>query len=58
VSECISLVKWSSLSLPKKLRGYGLKNIYRFSKSLMEKTLWHLVYNDSLWGKVMKSKYL
>jgi hypothetical protein len=56
--EVIPLVKWSQLAHPKNFKGWGLKNIYIFSKTLAAKNLWRLVYNEHLWGKVMKSKYV
>jgi hypothetical protein len=51
---------WSNgaISTSKKFRGWGMKNIYIFSKTLVAKKLWRLVYNEALWGKVMKLKYV
>jgi hypothetical protein len=36
----------------------GVKNIYLFSLSLETRSLQRLTHNSSLWGKVLKSKYL
>ena len=29
-----------------------------FNKSLVARNLWRWTYNDALWGRVLKSKYL
>jgi hypothetical protein len=52
------LVKWSTLSMPKALGGWGIKNLIWFSKSLVAKSLWRLLHNEMLWGKVLSSKCL
>jgi hypothetical protein len=57
-SEGIPLVKWSKITMPKNLGGWGLKNIYQFSQSLVAKSLWWLTHNSLLWGRVMQSKYI
>lgn len=58
VSGGIPLVKWSHVALPKELGGWGLKNIYTFAQALADKSLWRFIQNNSLWGRVLKSKYL
>jgi hypothetical protein len=35
-----------------------LKDIYVFSQALTTKSLWRLIYNECLYGKFMKIKYL
>jgi hypothetical protein len=57
-SNGIPLVKWLTIVMPKNLGGWGLKNIYLFSQSLAARSLWRLTHNFSLWGRVMRSKYL
>jgi hypothetical protein len=54
----IPWVKWSSLALPKYLGGWGLKNIFLFSKSLAANSSWRLITTDSLWTQVVIQKYI
>jgi hypothetical protein len=54
----IPLVKWSCLAMPKELGGWGIKNIVWFCKLLVAKSLWRLIHNNMLWGRVLTSKYL
>ena len=57
-SERIPLARWKLLASPKDLGGWGIKNPFLFYQTLAAKTLWHLIKNpDSLWGKVLISKY-
>jgi hypothetical protein len=56
--EGIPLVKWSLLAMPKELGGWGIKNIVWFSKALATKSLWRLIHNRMLWGRVLISKYM
>jgi hypothetical protein len=37
------LVKWQRLAMPKYLGGWGLKNIFFFSKELVTKSVWRLI---------------
>ena len=46
------------IALPKALGGWGLKNIYNFSKALVEKVGWRLINTTSLWTKVVWQKYI
>jgi hypothetical protein len=51
-------VKWESLAMPKMLGGWGLKNIFLFSKALVTKSNWRLITSESLWTKVVTQKYI
>jgi hypothetical protein len=52
------LVKWSHLAMPKELGLWGIKNINWFCKSLVAKSLWRLIHNSMLWGRILTYKYL
>jgi hypothetical protein len=56
--EGIPLVSWKILAKPKKGGGWGLKNIHLFGQALTVKSLWRLLFNEGLWGNIMKKKYL
>jgi hypothetical protein len=43
--------------MPKDMGGWGIKNLNWFCKSLGAKSLWRLIHNSMLWGRVLKSKY-
>jgi hypothetical protein len=51
------LVKWNTLTKPKKDGGWGIKNIFLFGRALAAKNLWQLLFNKKLWGKTMHEKY-
>ena len=51
-------VKWKRIAAPKGLGGWGLKDIFLFSKALAAKGGWRLVKSSSLWTRVIKQKYL
>jgi len=51
-------VKWKRIAVPKGLGGWGLKNIFLFSKALAAKGGWRLLKTNSLWTRVIKRKYL
>jgi hypothetical protein len=36
----------------------GSKELYVFNQALAAKSLWRMLFNKGLWGKVMKEKYL
>ena len=42
----------------KALGGWGLKNIFLFSKALAAKGGWRLINSSSLWTKVVIQKYI
>ena len=51
-------VNWKRIVVPKGLGGWGLKNIFLFTKDLAAKGGWRLVKTTSLWTRVIKQKYL
>ena len=56
--EGIALANWKTLAKPKKLGGWGIKNIDVFNKYLAAKTLHRFIQNpETLWGKVILTKY-
>ena len=48
--ERIPLVKWSKVANLKEVGGWGFKNIFLFSKALVEKVCWRLILVSSLWS--------
>jgi hypothetical protein len=50
--------KMEIFGIPKTLGGWGLKNIFLFSKALATKSCWILITTDSLWMKVIIQKYI
>lgn len=51
-------LRWERIALPKALGGWGLKNIFYFSKALAAKSGWRLISTKSLWTKVVWHKYI
>jgi hypothetical protein len=51
-------VRWDRIANPKALGGWGLKNIFFFSKALAEKCSWRLIKTSSLWTQVIHQKYI
>jgi len=51
-------VRWERIVVPKALGGWGLKNIFLFSKALAAKCGWRLLKSDSLWKQVVTQKYI
>jgi hypothetical protein len=51
-------VRWEVLVVPKVLGGWGLKNIFLFSKALAEKSGWKLIASKNLWTNVVVQKYI
>jgi hypothetical protein len=51
-------VRWERIAVPKALGGWGLKNIFLFSKALAAKCSWHLIKTSSLWTRVVYQKYI
>jgi hypothetical protein len=52
------LGKMGSIGSAKSSGGWGLKNIFIFSKALTAKTCWRLITTDSLWTQVVTHKYI
>jgi hypothetical protein len=50
--------KWDNIALPKSLGGWGLKNIFLFSKSLAAKACWRLISDTNMWTHVIVQKYI
>jgi hypothetical protein len=57
-SHVIPWVRWEKIATPKALGGWGLKNIFLFSKALTTKGGWRLINTSSLWTKVIVQKYI
>lgn len=51
-------VRWEKIVVPKALGGWGLKNIFLFSKALAAKCGWKLLKTSSLWTRVVFQKYI
>jgi len=49
---------WESLALPKSWGGWGINRLDTFSQALAAKLGWQLLNNNSLWTKVIVSKYI
>jgi hypothetical protein len=58
IKEGIHLVSWNQLAKPKKMGGWGIKNIYTFGKALATKSLWRCLMVHGLWHEVVLKKYL
>ena len=52
------LVCWSDLSWPKKFEGWGIKNLQCFSIALRLRNFCKVLFSDSLWHRVLTTKYL
>jgi len=57
-SQVTPWVRWEKIAQPKEKGGWGLKNIFLFSKALAAKAGWRLLATPSLWQKVMIQKYI
>jgi hypothetical protein len=51
-------VNWKALAFPKSLGGWGLKNIFLFSKALAAKACWRLISTNNLWQSMIYQKYI
>jgi hypothetical protein len=56
--KSIPLVRWTKIAMLKDMGGWDIKNLSRFGKALAAKSVWHFLQNHSLWGCVLKAKYL
>jgi hypothetical protein len=52
------LASWRKLATPKALGGWGIKNIFMFSKALAAKCKWRLIEGKGLWAHIIKDKYI
>jgi hypothetical protein len=50
-------VNWKSLAKPNMPGGWGLKNIFLFSKSLAAKLIWRFLKTNSPWTDIITHKY-
>lgn len=54
-----SLVKWSTVTQPKKLGGLGIRNARDMNKAFLTKLGWRMMNEDnSLWATVLVNKYM
>jgi len=51
-------VSWKRIAIPKAMGGWGLKNLFTFSKALAGKVVWRLISTTSLWTRVLHKKYI
>jgi hypothetical protein len=51
------LANWKSIVAPKEMGGWGLKNIRLFARALAGRNLWRLTLGNTLWVRVLNSKY-
>jgi hypothetical protein len=54
----LHLCKWEHITIPKKFGGWGIRNIFDFSKALAVNTLWGVLMSAGIWHKVIMDKYL
>lgn len=52
------MVKWNVLAKPVKHGGWGIIDIYAFSKALRLKSMWRGLFCNSLWSQVLHFKYI
>jgi hypothetical protein len=57
-SHQMHLCNWEQIVLPKIFGGWGIRNIYDFSKSLAANTLWRVLNGEGIWHRVIIDKYL
>jgi hypothetical protein len=51
------LCNWETISKPKVFGGWGLRNIFCFSRALAAKSLWRGLMHPGIWQRVLKDKY-
>jgi len=56
--EGMNLSNWKNISKPRKVGGWGIKNIFFFGKALAVKILCRCLMFSSLWHEVIMKKYL
>jgi hypothetical protein len=52
------LASWDSITRPKALGGWGIRNLNRFAKALDANSLWRGLFGLGPWSKVLIKKYL
>jgi hypothetical protein len=50
------LASWKRIYTPKYIGGWGLKDIFLFSKALVEKNVWSPIQEAGLWAQATKAK--
>jgi len=53
----IHLCNWELLARPKQFGGWGIRNIFCFSRALGTKSLWRGLMQPAIWKRVLKYKY-
>ena len=51
-------VAWEKLVRPKCWDGWGIKDLFPFSRSLAAKLAWRLITTENLWTSVTRRKYI
>jgi hypothetical protein len=54
----LHLCRWETLSKPKALGGWGLRNLHLSYLALSANTLWHILMVPGIWHNLIKDKYL
>jgi hypothetical protein len=54
----LHLCRWEAIAKPKKVGGWGLRNLFLFNKALATNTLWRVLTKTGIWHTVIKDKYL
>lgn len=54
----IHLCSWETLSKPRRVGGWGLKNLHTFNTALLASSWWRAVTKDSIWHRIIIDKYL
>jgi hypothetical protein len=57
-SRGLHLCGWETLSKPKALGGWGLRNLHLSYLALSANTLWRILMVPGIWNKLIKDKYL
>lgn len=52
------LIKLENITLPKKKGGWGIMNPRLFGRALLCKSLWRVIFGNSLWSQAIKMKCL
>jgi hypothetical protein len=57
-AHVIPWVRWDIIVAPKAMGGWGMNNIFLFSKALAPKGGWRILNSTILWTKVIIQKYI
>jgi hypothetical protein len=58
ISSHVHLCSWEVLSQSKSSGGWGLRNLSHFNLALISNTLWHILFQEGIWHKIVMEKYL